>query len=82
MLVKRDVSIFFQTQTLEPQQLLRFGEIRSLRSSFTVWRALRDALYTTIYCQPIRVQCAGHVTLLSANQIREMACHHHHRHHQ
>ena len=63
-------------------QLLRFGEIRSHRSSFTVWRALRDALYTTIYCQPIRVQCAGHVTLLSANQIREMACHHHHRHHQ
>ena len=28
--------------------LLRFGEIRSSRSSFTVWRALRDALYTTI----------------------------------
>ena len=52
-------------------QLLRFGEIRSYRSSFTVWRALRDAQYYNIAFQPIRAQFGGHVTLvysLLANQ--------------
>ena len=54
-------------------QLLRFGEIRSYRSSFTVWRALRDAQYYNIAFKPIRTQYGGHMTSILTNGRGENA---------